>query len=97
MAAGEQKPPLGCSEAIEQLNGSAQTSSVSSVAAAVELEACARATFSRLAQGGRMGADGRSRRLLIRSADAEVLSVALGGHLSRRFASLSVVRPPETR
>ena len=67
------------------------------LAAAVEREACARATFSRLAQGGRMGADGRSRRLLIRSADAEVLSVALGGHLIRRFASLSVVRPPESR
>jgi hypothetical protein len=33
---------------------------VSSVAAAVEIEVCARNTFSRLAQGGKMGADGRS-------------------------------------
>ena len=51
---------LSCSEAIEQLGGSALTSSVSSVAAAVEIEVCARNTFSRLAQGGRTGADGRS-------------------------------------
>ena len=65
-------PMLGCSEAIEPLNGSAQTSSVSSVAAAVELEACARATFSRLAQGGRMGADGRSCTLVHQSDIAEV-------------------------
>ena len=59
-AAGEKMTMLSCSEAIEQLGGSALTSSVSSVAAAVEIEVCARNTFSRLAQGGKMGADGRS-------------------------------------
>ena len=64
---------LSCSAAIEQLDGSALAFSTSSVAAAVGLEVCARATFSRLAQSGRMGADGRCCTLVDQTDIAEVL------------------------
>ena len=70
---------LSCSEAIKQLGGSALTFSVSSVAAAVEIEVCARTASSRLAQGGRMGADGRSCVSAYPSDNAEVLSDAMSG------------------
>ena len=51
---------IGCSEAIRLLSGSALMSLMSSVAADVEIEARARTTFSRRAQGGKVVADGRS-------------------------------------
>ena len=52
--------PLGCSEAIQLLSGSDLMSSMSSVAADVQFWRRARTTFSRLAQGGKVVADGRS-------------------------------------
>ena len=59
-AEGVKMTTLGCSEAIRLLSGSALMSLMSSVAADVEIEARARTTFSRLAQGGKVVADGRS-------------------------------------
>ena len=70
---------LSCSEAIEQLGGSALMSSVSSAAAAIDPEVCARTTSLRLARGGRMGADGRSCVSAYPSDNAEVLSDATRG------------------
>ena len=57
-AAGVMMTTLGCSEAIRLLSGSALMSLMSSVAADVKRRA--RTTFSRLAEGGKVVADGRS-------------------------------------
>ena len=66
---------IGCSEAIRLLSGSALMSLMSSVAADVEIEARARTTFSRLAEGGKVA---RTVDLRLRRRSCTIRSVAAG-------------------